>query len=111
MKTVPSSRNLVHQAALAAVLALAILPIAAFALPICPSDGIARETSGSTATGSTCNEAYTNLNNQERAKMTCEYGLFDYEFIHNTCSWNGSAYQVAGWFEYECQTNCHEPQV
>lgn len=109
MKTIRSSRKVSHLRVLVALAALAVLPLAALALPVCPSDGIGHQTSGSIGTGSTCNEAFTNLVSQEVAKMDCEFGLYSEEFHHNNCTWNGSAYQVLGWYDYECQTNCHEP--
>lgn len=98
-------------AALAAAAMLALLPWSVEARPVCPSDGIARTTSGSSATGADCEEALTRLAAQERPKMDCPHGLFSYEFVHNSCQWTGSMYQVTGWFEYECQTDCYgDPQ-
>lgn len=94
-------------AALAAAIVLALLPWSADARPVCPSDGISRTTSGSTATGADCGEASSNLWAQELPKMNCPYGIFTYEFVHNECQWTGSAYQVTGWFEYQCQTDCY----
>jgi hypothetical protein len=87
------------------------VPSAVEALPVCPSDGITRTTSGSTAYGSTCNDALGNLSSQEWPKMSCPYGLYDYTFIHNDCYWNGSVYQATGWFSYQCQTDCHNPEL
>jgi hypothetical protein len=81
------------------------------ARPKCPSDGIVHTTSGSTGYGATCNDAFIALNQQESAKIDCPYGMFDRNFVHNGCHWNGSSYQATGWFTYECQTDCYgEPQ-
>jgi hypothetical protein len=88
-----------------------LAPHSAEAAEVCPSDGITRVTSGSTATGSTCNQAFSNLVTQELAKMNCDFGLYSYEFFHNGCHWTGSTYQTTGWYEYECQTDCYNPQV
>lgn len=88
-----------------------LLPRGADAAEACPSDGITRVTSGSTATGATCFEAFSNLVDQERAKMDCDHGIYSYDFFHNGCHWNGSAYQTTGWYEYECQTDCNNPEV
>jgi hypothetical protein len=78
-----------------------------WAEPVCPSDEIAHDTSGSIGHGATCNEALGNLSGQEWPKMSCPYGLFDYSFEHNNCVWTGSEYQATGWFTYYCQTDCH----
>ena len=105
----PKRSTLVLTLVAAFVLGMAtqvFLPSKAEAAEVCPSDGITRVTSGSVATGSTCHQAFTNLVNQEWPKMNCSYGLYSYEFFHNGCQWNGSAYQTTGWYEYECQTDC-----
>lgn len=106
-----STRKLAMRLALVTALTavVASLPSTVHGLPACPSDGIARTTSGSTGTGTTCNNAFLNLAAQERAKMTCAYGVYDDTFIHNGCHWNGSSYQATGWFNYECMTNCYGP--
>ncbi|HEY0557075.1 MAG TPA: hypothetical protein VGG20_22660, partial [Thermoanaerobaculia bacterium] len=78
------------------------------ARPQCPSDGITRTTSGSVATGSTCDQATINLMwNQEAPKIDCPYGSTGLTLISNTCSWNGSAYQLTGWIQYQCLTDCY----
>jgi hypothetical protein len=103
------------------LLAIAVLssmlssPRLAGALPQCPGNGTVQSTSGSSGIGASCNDAYAALWQQEMAKVTC--GCLGFGFTdnlesnpmldHNPCSWNGSAYQVTGWFEYECATNCH----
>lgn len=96
--------------ALVAALALSVLasaPRQAEARPVCPSDGVSRTTSGSTATGSTCDQALSNLASQEWPKINCPYGIYSYTFVYNSCAWNGWAYQVTGWYQYYCQTDCY----
>jgi hypothetical protein len=103
------------------VLVVAILfsmlssPRPAEALPQCPGDGTVQTTTGSSGTGASCNDAFTALWQQEMAKVSCGCLGFGNSnnlaenptLTNNPCSWNGSAYQVTGWLDYECATNCH----
>lgn len=87
------------------------LPSSVDAVPACPSDGIVRTTSGSTAYGATCDDALSNLSAEEWPKMNCPYGISKYTFVYNNCTWTGSGYEVTGWYRYECQTNCHSKDL
>lgn len=99
--------RLLFVSALVTLLSISGLAPSAEARPQCPWDGVTRTTSGSTATGSTCDQALSNLSAQEWPKMNCPYGFLEWTFVHNNCSWNGSAWVVTGWFQYKCQTDCY----
>jgi hypothetical protein len=88
------------------VIILGSLPASVEAGTSCPGDDVIFTTPGSTVYGATCNDAYLNLGTQERSMMNCPYGVYEDQIHHNGCYWNGSTYQVTGWFYYECQTDC-----
>jgi hypothetical protein len=95
---------------IAAVVSVLSFPRLGAALPECPTDGITRTTSGSCATGTTCNDAYSLLWNQELPKINCPFGSDLDTLVSSNCSWNGSAYQVTGWIQYQCMTDCRSLQ-